>query len=66
MNNKDVVVQNVDRRHFNYQKGNVQLSFSLRTDIKGEIKGFIELMELALPDLQATLAEVEAKQKADE
>lgn len=47
-----------DHRHsrtFSYQMGNVTLSFSLRTDIKTELKDFLSCLEEAQKDVTEEL-----------
>lgn len=43
------------RRQFSYNKGSCNLSFSLRVDIKQELKDFKEILEAALADIEAEL-----------
>jgi len=42
-------------KNFNYLKGNVQLAFNLRTDVKTELKAFLELLEKAIKDVKTEL-----------
>lgn len=42
-------------KNFNYVKGNVQLAFNLRTDVKTELKAFLELLNKAVKDVQKEL-----------
>lgn len=44
-----------ENRTFNYTKGNVRLNFTLRVDIKQEMKDFIECLEAALSDVNKAL-----------
>ena len=44
-------------KNFNYIKGNVQLAFNLRTDVKTELKIFKELLERAIKDVNEELEE---------
>ena len=44
---KKVKTNNTIQKNFSYSKGSVSLSFSLRTDIKQELKDFIELLKIA-------------------
>lgn len=37
----------VERKEFAYSRNNVNLSFTLRTDIKQELKDFLELLKAA-------------------
>lgn len=41
----------VQRKEFNYNLGDVKLGFTLRTDVKVELKAFKELLERALEDI---------------
>ena len=59
MNKKQLMsVNNIQRKEFNYVLGNIKLNFTLRTDVKAEMKGFKELMERAIKDLDEELAKV--------
>ena len=44
-----------DTRAFSYSKNKVNLSFSLRTDIKSEMKDFRELLLQAVEDINKEL-----------
>ena len=44
---KKVKINNTTSKNFSYSKGRVSLNFSLRTDIKQELKDFIELLKVA-------------------
>lgn len=57
MAKKDLIVQrnNTESKKFEYSKGNVNLSFTLRTDIKNELKIFLELLNVATKDVQEEL-----------
>jgi hypothetical protein len=44
-----------DTRAFTYSKNKVQLNFSLRTDIKSELKDFRELLLQAIEDINKEL-----------
>ena len=44
-----------DTRAFSYSKNKVQLNFSLRTDIKSELKDFRELLLQAIEDINKEL-----------
>ena len=44
---KKVKTNNTIQKNFSYSKGRVSLNFSLRTDIKQELKDFIELLKIA-------------------
>lgn len=47
---KKSIIQNnsITSKNFSYQKGNVTLSFNLRTDVKTQLKDFKELLEVAI------------------
>lgn len=38
-------------KNFSYSKGDVSLNFSLRTDIKQELKDFSELLKVAIEEV---------------
>lgn len=42
-------------KNFNYSKGNTRLAFNLRTDIKQELKDFLELLEFAVSEVKDEL-----------
>jgi len=42
-----VKTNNTIQKNFSYSKSNISLNFSLRTDIKQELKYFIELLKIA-------------------
>lgn len=42
-------------KSFNYKKGNVSLNFSLRIDIKGDLKDFQECLEVALEEVKGEI-----------
>jgi hypothetical protein len=39
--------ENTTSKNFSYSKGKVRLSFTLRNDIKQELKDFLELLKVA-------------------
>jgi hypothetical protein len=47
--------ETTDTRAFSYSKNKVQLNFSLRTDIKSEMKDFRELLLQAVEDINKEL-----------
>jgi hypothetical protein len=47
--------ETVDTRAFTYSKNKVMLNFSLRTDIKSELKDFRELLLQAVEDINKEL-----------
>lgn len=46
----------VINRTFSYTKGDTRLSFTLRIDIKQELKDYVDLLEVALHDVREELA----------
>ena len=50
-----IKTNNIVRKDFNYSKGKVTLSFSLRTDIKHELKDFWELLREAKREVEKEL-----------
>jgi len=54
--NKNKIKDNsITRKEFNYSKGICGLKFSLRTDIKSELKDFLELLKVAQKDVEKEL-----------
>ena len=51
----------INRRMFSYKVGNVNLSFTLRTDVKIEIKAFLEILDRATVEVKEELAKVGKK-----
>lgn len=45
----------VDTRQFSYSKNKVNLGFTLRTDVKSELKDFRDLLEKAIEDINKEL-----------
>ena len=43
---------NTVSKSFKYSKGKVQLNFVLRTDIKSELKDFLELLKTATKEVE--------------
>ena len=46
-----IKTNNTTQKNFAYKKGDVNLSFTLRTDIKTELKDFVELLKVALKEV---------------
>ena len=44
---KTIITNNTTSKNFSYSKGKCQLNFSLRTDVKTELKDFLELLKVA-------------------
>ena len=55
INKKILQINNTTSKHFSYSKGNVNLSFTLRTDIKTELKDFLELLKVATKEVDNEL-----------
>jgi len=57
--NKQLQVSNdqTESRAFKYAKGDVNLSFTLRTDIVTELKDFKEVLEVALVDVSKIISD---------
>lgn len=60
-NNKILEREAQNNRTFTYRKGGVQLSFTLRVDVKTELKDFIECLEAAQADVQKAVDDLSAK-----
>jgi len=56
---KILKTENTTSKNFSYKLGAVALSFSLRTDIKQELKDFKELLVRALEDVTEELKSYE-------
>jgi hypothetical protein len=52
---KQVLEKNTENKTFDYAKGVVTLKFTLRTDIKSELKDFEAILEKALEDVREQL-----------
>lgn len=50
--------KHTDNKDFSYQKGVCKLTFSLRTDIKQELKDFKEMLEAAIIDVDEEIKKV--------
>jgi hypothetical protein len=46
-----------DARTFTYSRNNTNLSFTLRTDIKQELKDFLELLKNAVVEVEAVITD---------
>ena len=49
--NQIVVREHIVRKDFSYKKGDISLRFTLRIDIKSELKDFDELLAQAREDI---------------
>lgn len=50
-----MVRENIQRKQYTYSVGGVQLQFTLRTDVKSEMKTWLELMARAKTDVEEDL-----------
>ena len=50
-----VKTDNTTSKNFKYSKNKVQLSFTLRVDIKNELKDFLELLKTAVAEVEEEL-----------
>lgn len=56
MSNKKLLIKNhIESKSFNFSKGSVNLSFTLRIDIKSELQDFKELLDQAVIDIEREL-----------
>lgn len=60
---KGVIVKDssIINRQFSYSLDGVNLNFSLRIDVKKELKTFLELMEAAKRDIELQLEDIKLK-----
>jgi len=49
---KNIMEDHTTRKAFHYDKGGVQLNFTLRVDIKSELRIFRDLLVKALEDIE--------------
>lgn len=52
---KPLTINNTEQKNFSYSKGNCNLNFVLRTDIKQELKDFLELLKVAAKEVEEEL-----------
>lgn len=52
---KSVKTGHTETKNFSYTKGDVELAFSLRTDIKNQLRDFRELLKEGLEDVDNEL-----------
>jgi len=52
---KTLQTNNTTSKNFSYSKGKVNLNFSLRTDIKQELKDFLECLKVAIKDVTSEI-----------
>lgn len=51
--NKQVIQKEpTETKNFSYEKGNVSLKFSLRTDIKSQLSDFLDLLKESVKDVE--------------
>ena len=56
---KEIPTRNLEtKRFFDYSKGNINLNFSLRIDVKKDLHTFRELLEQAIKDVDETLNQI--------
>jgi len=56
--NKPVVRDNTTSKKFSYEKNGVVLDFTLRNDIKQQLKDFLELLHAAMTDVAEEIQKV--------
>lgn len=62
MDNKPVLkAEQFEKKEYAYNMGGIELRFTLRTDIKQQMKLFIEMMERAREDIMKDLAKLDEK-----
>ena len=49
---KILKTNNTTSKNFSYSKGKCQLNFSLRTDVKTELKDFLELLKVSQTEVE--------------
>lgn len=58
-NTKNITARDhTQNKAFNYSRNGVTLNFTLRTDIKQELKDFLELLNEAVKDVSAEITNV--------
>lgn len=53
-----ITTAHVERKVYSYELENVKLQFALRTDVKKEIKAFLQLIEKAAVELSEDLEKI--------
>ncbi len=53
--NQQVVTNQTQSKKFSYKKGDCNLSFDLRVDIKTELRDFAEILKVALVEVEEEL-----------
>jgi hypothetical protein len=52
INKKELKINNTSIKNFSYAKGKCNLNFSLRTDVKDDLKDFLEILEVSLKEVR--------------
>jgi len=48
----------VQNKTFNYSKGEVNLDFTLRVDIKTQLKDFLEILKVSIKDVEEEIKNI--------
>ncbi|MEI6580803.1 MAG: hypothetical protein WCO07_01380 [bacterium] len=51
-NKKQLQINNTSNKNFDYAKGDVNLKFSLRTDVKDQLNDFLDLLKIATKEVE--------------
>jgi uncharacterized protein YdgA (DUF945 family) len=54
-NKENVISNSVTNRTFDYSKGGISLNFTLRIDIKKDLNSFLELLKVAIVEVEAEI-----------
>lgn len=54
-NKKGITATNVEHKRWNYENGGVSLGFTLRVDVKEEMKNFLEMLKRAQQEIEAEI-----------
>ena len=54
-NKKILTATSVENKKWDYENGGVRLNFTLRVDIKEEMKNFLEMLKRAQADIESEL-----------
>ena len=55
MKKKELKNNTTTSKNFDYSQGEVRLAFNLRTDVKGQLNDFLDLLKMALKEVQAEI-----------
>lgn len=55
---KPMKTKNTTSKSFSYSKGKVSLDFTLRTDMKQEIKDFLEILQRSIDDVKEEITNI--------